>query len=269
MTGTRLEGKLAVVVGAGQTRGATLGNGRAVALRFAQEGAHVVLVDRDATSVQETHAMVVAEGGRADVVVADVTSAAHCDLVVREAIGLGGAGRVDVLHHNVGIAMGDGSPTRVTEDGWDRIIDVNLKATWLMCRAVVPSMREAGAGSIVCVSSVAAIAAATNLTAYKVSKAGVNALVQSLAMSNARFGIRVNGIMPGLIDTPMAVDAVARAVGRPREEVADVRAAQVPLGRQGSAWDVANAALFLASDEAAFVTGVVLPVDGGQSARVG
>jgi NAD(P)-dependent dehydrogenase (short-subunit alcohol dehydrogenase family) len=119
------------------------------------------------------------------------------------------------------------------------------------------------------VSSVASIAAAGNLTAYKVSKAGVNALTQQLAVTNARHGVRANAILPGLMDTPMAVDAAARALGRGRDEVAAARAAQVPLGHQGTAWDVAHAALYLASDEAAFVTGVLLAVDGGQSVRVG
>ena len=118
-------------------------------------------------------------------------------------------------------------------------------------------------------SSLAANADARNLTAYKLSKAGVNALTQSLALTGAKHGIRANAIMPGFIDTPMGVDAPAAAFGIDRDDYAGGRAAIVPLGRQGTAWDVANAALFLASDEAAFVTGVVLPVDGGQSARIG
>jgi NAD(P)-dependent dehydrogenase (short-subunit alcohol dehydrogenase family) len=130
-------------------------------------------------------------------------------------------------------------------------------------------MREQRAGAIVNISSVAAVAGVGNLTAYKISKAGVNALTQALAVTNARFGIRANAIMPGLIDTPMAVDATARARDVPRADVAAARARIVPLGHQGTAWDIAHAALFLASDEAAFITGVVLPVDGGQSAAVG
>ena len=129
-------------------------------------------------------------------------------------------------------------------------------------------MREQQAGTIVCVSSIAAVAAAGNLTAYKVSKAGVNALVQSLAITNAHHGIRVNGIMPGLIDTPMGVDQTAEARGIAHEELAAARAKSVPLHHQGTAWDIANAALFLASDEAGFITGVLLPVDGGQTAMV-
>ena len=264
----RLAGKTAVVVGAGQTPGATIGNGRATALRFAQEGAHVLLVDRDDASVKETHEMVLETGGRADVFVADIALPDDPAGVAEKAVAT--LGRIDILHNNVGVGMGDGSPTRLTEEAWDRIFDVNLKAMWLTCKHVVPIMREQKGGSIICVSSIAAVSAAGHLTAYKISKAGVNALVHQLAITNARHGIRVNGIMPGLMNTPMAVDAPAQLLGISREELADARAQMVPLqNRQGSAWDVANAALFLASDEASFVTGAVLPVDGGQSAKIG
>ena len=267
MTG-RLAGKTAVVVGAGQTPGATIGNGRATALRFAQEGAHVLLVDRDEASVEQTREMVGKEGGRADVFVADIAVPDGPTAVAENAVSV--LGRIDILHHNVGIGMGDGTPTRVTEEAWDRIFDVNLKAMWRTCKHVVPIMREQKSGSIVCVSSIASICAAGHITAYKVSKAGVNALVHQLAMTNAHHGIRVNAILPGLIDTPMAVDAPAEMLDMSRDDLADFRAQLVPLqNRQGSAWDVANAALFLASDEAAFVTGALLPVDGGQSAKIG
>jgi NAD(P)-dependent dehydrogenase (short-subunit alcohol dehydrogenase family) len=263
----RLAGKAAIVVGAGQTPGATMGNGRATAITFAREGARVLIVDRDETSLEETRKLVGDEGGEAHALVLDIATEEACASIVQQATTL--LGRIDVLHNNVGIAVRDATPTRLTEDAWDRIIDLNLKSMWLTCKHVVPVMREQGSGAIVCISSVAAIAAAGSLTAYKVSKAGVNALTQSLATTNARYGIRVNAIMPGLIDTPMAVDAVARSTGQPRQDVAAARAARVPLGHQGTAWDIANAALFLASDDAAFVTGVVLPVDGGQSAMVG
>jgi NAD(P)-dependent dehydrogenase (short-subunit alcohol dehydrogenase family) len=148
-------------------------------------------------------------------------------------------------------------------------MDVNLRAMWRTCRAAVPALRASGNGAIVNVSSLASIAAAGSLTAYKLSKAGVNALTQNLAVTNAKHGVRANAILPGFIDTPMAVDAAARALDTERSALADLRASMVPLGRQGTAWDVANAALFLASDEAAFITGVLLLVDGGQAARVG
>jgi NAD(P)-dependent dehydrogenase (short-subunit alcohol dehydrogenase family) len=270
MTG-RLAGKTAVVVGAGQTPGATLGNGRATAILFAREGAQLLLVDRDPASVEETRALIQREAGteavHVEILVTDITSEAACVDLAEAA--MASLGRIDVLHNNVGIGQGDAGPASVTEVAWDRIFDVNLKAMWLTCKHVLPVMREQRAGAIVNISSVAAVAAAGSLTAYKVSKAGVNALTQTLAMTNARFGIRANAIMPGLIDTPMAVDAPARAAGVARDELARARVRLVPLGHQGTAWDVAHAALFLASDEAAFITGVVLPVDGGQSARVG
>jgi NAD(P)-dependent dehydrogenase (short-subunit alcohol dehydrogenase family) len=265
----RLEGKTAVVVGAGQTAGATIGNGRATAILFAREGARVLLVDRDDDSVQETLALLEHEApGAASAFVADIVDESQCQAIVARALEQLD-GRIDVLHNNVGIGAGDGGPTSLAADAWDRILDTNLKAMWLTCKHVVPAMRKQGAGAIVNISSVAAVAGVGNLTAYKISKSGVNSLTQALAVTNARFGIRVNAIMPGLIDTPMAVDATARARGVAREDVAAARARTVPLGHQGTAWDVAHAALFLASDEAAFITGVVLPVDGGQSARVG
>ena len=264
----RLEGKTAIVVGAGQTPGATIGNGRATALRFAQEGAHVLLVDRDDSSVKETLGLIEEAGGRAEVAVSDISLPEGPEEIVSRALET--LGRIDILHHNVGIGMGDNTPMKLTEDAWDRIFDVNLKAMWRTCKEVVPVMRKQSAGSIVCVSSIAAIAAAGHITAYKVSKAGVNALVHSLAVTNAHHGIRVNGIMPGFIDTPMAVDAVANALDMSRDDLASFRAEMVPLNKQqGTAWDVANAALFLASDEAAFITGALLPVDGGQSAKIG
>ena len=266
MTG-RLDGKRAVVVGGGQTPGETIGNGRATAILFAREGAEVVVVDRDAGSAEDTRATIAEEGGTAHVVVADISSEDECVRLVAES--LAALCGIDILHNNVGIGAGDASPTRLTEDVWERIMRVNLKAMWLTCKHVVPVMREQGAGAIVNISSTAAIMAANSLTAYKISKAGVNALTETLASSNARYGVRANAIMPGLMDTPMAVDAAARATGRPREQLAEARASRVPMGHQGTAWDVAHAALFLASDEARFISGVILPVDGAQHTQVG
>lgn len=266
MTG-RLQDRVAVVVGAGQTAGETIGNGRATALTFAREGAPLVVVDRDEASVQETAEQAREAGVEVVVHVADVASDEGPDGIVGAA--LAAFGRIDVLHNNVGVGLGDAPPHRLADDAYDRIMDVNLRAMWRTCRAAVPSLRAAGNGAIVNISSLAAIAAAGNLTAYKLSKAGVNALTQNLALTNAKHGVRANAIMPGFIDTPMGVDEPARHLGADRDELAGLRAGMVPLGRQGTAWDVAHAALFLASDEAAFVTGVVLPVDGGQAARVG
>jgi NAD(P)-dependent dehydrogenase (short-subunit alcohol dehydrogenase family) len=151
-----------------------------------------------------------------------------------------------------------------------KIITVNLKGCLLSCQAVVPVMRKQGFGSVVNISSIAALAAAVSLTAYKLSKVGINALSHSLAVASARDGVRVNTIMPGLLDTPMAIDGWAAALNVPREEIRAQRDALVPLRRKmGTGWDVAYASLFLHSDEAQFITGVTLPIDGGQLARVG
>jgi len=265
--GARLAGRTAVIVGAGQTPGETIGNGRATARLFARHGARLLLVDRDGESLGATRDAIVAEGGKAEILVADISRAEDCVGLIDHAGDV--LGRVDILHNNVGIGARDDRPADLEADAWDRIIDVNLKAMWRTCKAAVPIMADQGGGAIVNISSLAAVAAATTLTAYKVSKAGVNALTQTLATAYARDAIRVNAIMPGLIDTPMGVDAAALARGMSRQDLATARARRVPLGHQGSAWDVANAALFLASDDAAFITGVILPVDGGQAAMVG
>ncbi len=263
----RLEGKVAVVVGAGQTPGETIGNGRATAILFAREGARVVAVDRDLDSALETVAMIEKEGGVASPVEADATSEADCRSLAAGCLDL--YGRIDVLHNNVGIGGGDAGPAHIREEEWDRILSVNLKSVILPCKHALPVMREQRAGSIINISSIAAVCA-TGIVAYKTSKAGVNAYTQSLAIGNAKYGIRANVIMPGLMNTPMAIEGISEARGIPREELIRQRDAQVPLGgKMGTAWDVAHAALFLASDEARFITGVALPVDGGQSARVG
>lgn len=263
----RLEGRVAIVVGAGQTVGETVGNGRATAITFAREGARLLLVDREPASLEETAELARRQGGEVQTIVADVAADGSPEAIVQRAAG--SFGGVDVLHNNVGIGAGDGPPHHLTDESYDRIMDVNLRAMWRMCRAAVPILRESQHGAIVNISSLASIAAAGNLTAYKLSKAGVNALTQNLAVTNAKYGLRANAILPGFIDTPMANDAAARARGVERSVVADARASAVPLGRQGTGWDVANAALFLACDESAFITGISLLVDGGQGARVG
>ncbi|MDH3643308.1 MAG: SDR family oxidoreductase [Gammaproteobacteria bacterium] len=262
----RLEGKVAIVVGAGQTPGQTIGNGRATAIRFAEEGATVMLVDRDEASAAETLEMMRARGGEGSVYVADVTSEDECAALIGACVDR--YGRIDVLHNNVGIGAGDRGATSITEEAWDRIFSTNMKAIMFTCKHAVPIMREQGSGVITNISSVAAVCA-VGLTAYKASKAAVNAYTHSLATGNARYGIRANVIMPGLMNTPMAIEGNV-ALGNDREEVIARRDAQVPLGaKMGSGWDIANAALFLASDEAGFITGVCLPVDGGQAARIG
>ena len=266
MTG-RLQGRVAVVVGGGQTPGETIGNGRATAITFAREGARVVVVDRDEASAQQTADMIREAGHDATAHGADITDRASCEQIQRFAMVTYGA--LDILHNNVGIGTHDAPATHIGEEAWQQIFDVNLSAMWRTCKAVIPVMRAAGRGVIVNISSIASICS-TNIAAYQISKAGVNALTQHLAMGGARHGIRVNAILPGLMNTPMAIEGISAARGVDRAQLVADRDAVVPLGRKmGTAWDVSNAALFLASDEAAFVTGVLLPVDGGQSLRRG
>jgi NAD(P)-dependent dehydrogenase (short-subunit alcohol dehydrogenase family) len=263
----RLEGKIAVVVGAGQTAGETIGNGRAISILFAREGAKVLCVDRVAERAEETVAMIAEEGGVAFALGADIVKAADCANIAAEAKAR--YGRLDILVNNVGIGGGDAPAHRLEEAAFDRIVSVNLKGMWLTTKAALPTMREQGGGSIVNTSSLAAVAGGVQF-AYEVSKAGVNRLTTSVAQSNARYGIRCNAIMMGYMDTPMAVSGIASATGRPTAEVRADRDARVPLGgKMGDAWDTAYAALFLASDEAKFVTGAILPVDGGMGIRIG
>jgi NAD(P)-dependent dehydrogenase (short-subunit alcohol dehydrogenase family) len=262
----RLDGKIAIVVGAGQTPGQTIGNGRATAIRFGEEGATVLLVDRDEASADETLTLMRERGGEGSVFVADVTDESQCEALIAACVDR--YGRVDVLHNNVGIGAGDRGPTSVTEEAWDRIFATNMKAIMFTCKHALPVMRAQNSGVITNISSVAAVCA-VGLTAYKASKAAVNAYTHALATGNARYGIRANVIMPGLMNTPMAIEGNV-ALGNDRDEVIARRDAQVPLrAKMGTAWDVANAALFLASDEAGFITGVCLPVDGGQAAKIG
>jgi NAD(P)-dependent dehydrogenase (short-subunit alcohol dehydrogenase family) len=265
----RLKGKIAVIVGAGQGPGEGLGNGRATALRFAQEGAAVLAVDRDLGSAEQTAAMVRAEGGQCVAFEADVTQERTLAAAIRDARERWG--RVDILHNNVGISIagGDASPLEITEAVFDHMSAVNLRGTIMACKHALPIMREQHSGAIINISSVAAWVDYP-LVAYKATKAAMIAFTQQVAIQNAAFGIRANVILPGLMDTPMAVDTRARTSGRSRAEVAAERDAKVPLRRRmGTAWDVANAALFLASDEANFITGVALPVDGGAMVRIG
>ena len=266
-TGGRLAGKAAIVVGAGQTPGDTIGNGRATAISFAREGARVLLVDRDEGSARETHLMIEKDGGESHVIAADVTKEDDCRALAAAAVER--FGRVDVLHNNVGIGTGDSGPVHLEQEAWRRIMDVNLTAMFLTIKHVLPQMREQRSGSIINISSVASVAS-TGMLAYKVSKAGVNALTHQIAMGNAHYGIRCNAILPGLMNTPMAIEGMSEARGIPKEALIKGRDSMVPLGaKQGTAWDVANAAVFLASDEAKFITGVLLPVDGGQSIKIG
>ena len=262
----RLDGKVAIVVGAGQTPGETIGNGRATAIRFARAGARVLAVDRSLESATETAAMIEAEGGQAFPFAADATREDDCRSMVAGC--LERYGRIDILHNNVGRSEGDAATSELALEGWQSLLEINLTPVFLACKHVLPVMRSQRSGVILNVSSTSARCSGPTLT-YRTAKAGINAMTCHLAIENAPFGIRVNSILPGLIDTPMAIERRARERGLPRETIRAERDAQVPLGGMGTAWDVAAAALFLACEEARYITGALLPVDGGLTARVG
>ena len=264
----RLKDKIAIVVGAGQSPGAGVGNGRATALLFAREGATVLCADNNLASAEETAAAARAEGGRAAAIAADVTREASLKEAVASA--LDHWGRIDVLHYNVGVSLagGDGSPLEISEAAFDTVSAINLRGYVMAAKHALPVMRRQRAGVILAISSVAALSTTYPTVAYKTTKAGMIAYTEQIARQNAEFGVRANVILPGLMDTPMAVDTRARQWGKPRAEIVAARDAKVPLRRKmGTAWDVAYAALFLASDEANFITGVALPVDGGALLR--
>jgi len=265
----RLKDKIAIIVGAGQSLGEGLGNGRATALRFVQEGAKVLAVDRDFASAEESARLAGNEGGECIAFEADVTKERTLAAAIKAAQDRWG--KVDILHNNVGVSIagGDASPLEITEEAFDRVCAINLRGTVMACKHVLPLMRAKRSGVIINISSIAAWEMFPTV-AYKATKAAMIAYTQQLAIQNAEFGVRANVILPGLMDTPMAVDTRARVSGKSRAEIAALRDAEVPLRkRMGTAWDVANAALFLASDEANFITGVALPVDGGALVRIG
>ena len=265
----RLKDKIAIIVGAGQSPGEGLGNGRATTLRFVQEGAKVLAVDRDLASAEETATLAGKEGGECIAFEADVTKERTLAAAIKAAQDRWG--KVDILHNNVGVSVagGDASPLEITEEAFDRVCAINLRGTVMACKHVLPLMRAQRSGVIINISSISAWEMFPTV-AYKATKAALIAYTQQLAIQNAEFGVRANVILPGLMDTPMAVDTRARISGKSRAEIAALRDAEVPLRRRmGTAWDVANAALFLASDEANFITGVALPVDGGALVRIG
>ena len=264
----RLQGKTAIVIGAGQGPGTGMGNGRATVLRFAQEGAKVMAVDRDLASAQETVAMA---GTGTDCFAFEANVTSESALAAAIAAAQERWGRIDILHYNVGVSIagGDASPTEITEEAFDRVIAINLRGAVMACKHALPIMRAQRAGCILMISSLAAVEKYP-LVAYKATKAAMIAYTQQVAIQNAEYGVRANVILPGLMDTPMAVDTRARATGKSRAEIAAARDARVPLRhKMGTAWDVANAALVLASDEAGFITGVSLLVDGGGALNVG
>jgi NAD(P)-dependent dehydrogenase (short-subunit alcohol dehydrogenase family) len=257
----RLKDKIAIIVGAGQTPGDTIGNGRAVAIRFAQEGATCLLVDVNEDWANDTLKMVEAEGGKGSVLAADITKEADCKAIADTCVER--YGRIDILHNNVGRSRGDKQTIEMDADVWDELMDMNLKGMFMTCKHVLPVMRKQKSGSIINISSSSAYSARPTIT-YKTSKGAINTMTQHIAMENAPYGVRANVVGPGLMDTPMAIERRAAERGVDSQIIRDEREALVPLqSRMGTGWDVANATLFLASDEANYITGAIIPVDGG------
>lgn len=248
----RLEGKVAIVTGAG-SRAKGIGNGRATAILFALEGAKVLIVDNSLTAAEETLEMIKKEGSEAEVFVADVSQADDCRAMVEQAMKRWG--RLDILDNNVGIG-GAGSVVAVEEKDWDRVMTVNVKSMFLTGKFAVPAMAAGGGGSIINISSISALRP-RGLTPYSASKGAVIALTRAMAIDHGKDGIRVNCIAPGPVYTPMVY---AHGMS---EEVRERRRQASLLKIEGTGWDIGYAAVFLASDEARFITGIVLVVDGG------
>lgn len=267
MTG-RMAGKRALVVGAGQPPHEVVGNGRAISLLLAREGAEVCAVDVEKDRADATVEQVVAEGGRAHSVVADILVPDECESLVQRAHqAMGG---IDVLVNVVGGSPGDANALDLDVDRWHHLLDLNLRGAWLTCRAVVPIMQAQGGGAITNISSSGSRSGGANFFAYSVAKSGVNALTHYFAVQYAPFGIRSNVVLPSWILTPHALVGLVRGGVVANEEAIRERGrTSVPLGRMGTAWDVAQAVLYLSSDESSFITGVELPVDGGTLAIVG
>lgn len=258
----RLRDRVAIVTGAGSS-GPGWGNGKATAVTFAREGARVFAIDTNENAVAETCGIIRGEGGNCTAFCANVAQDEDVQALVRAC--LAEFGRVDILHNNVGINRKGGAGI-LSETDWDTVLAVNLKSMFLMCRAVLPIMEKQGKGVIVNISSITAIRYARRpYIAYAASKGGVLAFTRTLAVEYAAKGIRANSILPGHIDTPMVhVDNPPHPEGL--EAFTQERNAWVPMGRMGDAWDVANAALFLASDESSYITGAEIVVDGGLTA---
>lgn len=255
----RLQGKTALVFGAGSV-GEGWGNGKASAVLYAREGARVACVDINEAAAERTREIIDGEGGTALAFQADVTSLGRVRAVVEAT--KDAWGRIDILHNNVGINI-EGGPVETSEEDWDRVMAVNLKSMFLTCKCVLPIMEDQRSGAIVNISSLASIRwLHFNYVSYYASKAGVNNFTRAIAMQYADRGIRANTVLPGLMDTPHIYQAM-------KEHYSDFtamqeqRAAVTPMKRMGDGWDIANAALFLASDEAKYITGIELCVDGG------
>ncbi len=257
----RLEGKVAIITGAGSV-GPGIGNGKATAILFAREGASVMLVDNNLEAAEETENLINQEGGNCTAFRADVSKSSDCKSMADSCIET--YGRIDILHNNVGIG-GYGDPIETSEEEWDRIMTINLKSMFLTCKHVLPYMLKQRYGSIINISSINAITITVPAVAYSTSKAGVIAFTREVAYKYADKGIRVNAILPGLIKTPMVAEYGKDAYGGDIEKMWQKRDAMSPTGKQGESWDIAQAALFLASDESKYISGTHLIVDGSIS----
>lgn len=260
----RMDGKIVLLFGAGSV-GEGWGNGKAAAVAYAREGARVACVDIDPEAAATTVGVIAGEGGEALALAADVTDAASIGAAVRAVMGRWG--RIDVLHNNVGTNR-PGGAAEASEESWREVMDVNLTSVFLACRAVLPIMEAQGSGAIVNISSLASIRwTGYPYVSYYASKAAVNHLTRAIAIEYADKGIRANTILPGLLDTPHVRKRIA-GYHADIDGMQAKRAATVPMKRQGDGWDIAWAAVFLASDQAKFITGVELPVDGGHACTV-
>lgn len=263
-----LAGRVAFVVGAGQTPGQAMGNGRATALAMAQAGAKVVACDKNLESARETARMIQEAGGESIATHLDVLDEASIKKGIETAVGR--FGRIDILHNNVGVGVvaGDATLEETTPEGFNRVFSINLQGMALTCKHALPLMKAQGGGVIVNISSNSALIKYPYI-AYQTSKAGVITLTKHLAIENAPQGIRANVIIPGLMQTPMAIEHKISHM-QSREKIMKERESRVPLkGSAGDGWDVANAAVFLASDRAKFITGAELVIDGGQHLAIG
>lgn len=269
----RLHRKVALVMGAGSV-GPGWGNGKATAFRFAQEGALVVAADHNLQAAEETAALIAEAGGRAEAHACDVTRSDQIAALVAKV--LAAHGRIDILDNNVGIAE-VGGVVELPESEWDRVFAVNVKSAFLAMKHVIPVMeqqfeREGQGGSIINISSIASVRyTGVAYASYSASKAAINHLTRTSAAQYAAKKIRVNAILPGLMKTPMVEKSAGLArsyAGGDIEAMWRARDAQVPMGHMGDAFDVANAALFLASDESRYITGIELLVDGGITLKI-
>ena len=256
----RLKGKTVLILGAGCV-GEGWGNGNATAAVFAREGANIICVDINEEAAAQTAELVRKEGQRAIHVKADVANFEQIERAVR--LGVDAFGAINVLHNNAGISARGGT-IESSEESWDRVMDVNAKGAFLGCKAVIPLMRKQGGGSIIHISSIASIAWTGHpLISYQASKAAVNQLTRMVAVQHGAENIRCNCIMPGLIDSPRIYASILPFYDGDVEKMRNTRSQSVPMKKMGDVWDVANAALFFASDESKYVTGVVMAVDGG------